>query len=367
MMEKTCCNTNTVDTCCLPPDSWVCGRINTSAGDVYQVSTTWAWPEFWGQAKSRISAFRMKYIVDPGLYAVGNPDPDSDLFVTANYKLSFDILRRELNGLNAWILVLDTKGINVWCAAGKGTFGTEELVRRIQEVKLDQIINHKRIVVPQLGAVGVSAHRVKQATGFRVHFGPVSAGDIPAYLNSRYRAASEMRKIKFGFVDRLVLTPMEILPMMKKFPLFALIVLVLFGLQPSGILWKEAWLGGAPFLLLGFVTILAGAFLTPLLLPIIPSRAFGIKGWIVGIIFVALSLQVTPLYGSLSKMLVVFSYLFFPAASSYIALQFTGSTPYTGKHGVEEELKIAVPLYMTSMVLSLSLIILYKLKVWGIV
>ena len=59
--------------------------------------------------KSRIGAFRMNYSVIPGLYAVGEPTSDSDVFVTANYKLTFDILRRELKDLNAWILALDTK------------------------------------------------------------------------------------------------------------------------------------------------------------------------------------------------------------------------------------------------------------------
>ena len=50
-------------------------------------------------------------------------------------KLSFDILRRELKGLNAWVLVLDTKSINVWCAAGKGTFSTNELISRMSATK----------------------------------------------------------------------------------------------------------------------------------------------------------------------------------------------------------------------------------------
>ena len=78
----------------------------------------------------------MNYTVNPGLCRVGNPDDASPALVTANYKMSFDRLRKELSGLDAWIMVLDTKGINVWCAAGKGTFGTEEAVRKIGEVGL---------------------------------------------------------------------------------------------------------------------------------------------------------------------------------------------------------------------------------------
>jgi CO dehydrogenase/acetyl-CoA synthase gamma subunit (corrinoid Fe-S protein) len=77
-----------------------------------------------GRFRSRVSGFRMYYRVDPGLYAVGSPNTDSPVLVSANYKLSFNTLRSNLDGLDAYILVLDTKGINVWCAAGKGTFGT---------------------------------------------------------------------------------------------------------------------------------------------------------------------------------------------------------------------------------------------------
>jgi CO dehydrogenase/acetyl-CoA synthase gamma subunit (corrinoid Fe-S protein) len=77
-----------------------------------------------GRFRSRVSGFRMHYRVDPGLYAVGSPNTDSPVLVSANYKLSFNTLRSNLDGLDAYILVLDTKGINVWCAAGKGTFGT---------------------------------------------------------------------------------------------------------------------------------------------------------------------------------------------------------------------------------------------------
>ena len=124
---------------------------------VSKVSSEWTWTDHFGQIKCRISSLRMRYTVTPGLYAVGEPDRESDVFVTANYKLSFDILRRELKGLNAWIIVLDTKGINVWCAAGKGTFGTNELINRINETSLQNIVTHRRIIVPQLGAVGVNA------------------------------------------------------------------------------------------------------------------------------------------------------------------------------------------------------------------
>jgi CO dehydrogenase/acetyl-CoA synthase gamma subunit (corrinoid Fe-S protein) len=107
----------------------------------------------------------MRYTVEPGIYAIGEPTAESPVFVSANYRLSFNRLRSGLAGRDGWILVLDTKGINVWCAAGKGTFGTEELVNRIETVGLGGIVAHRKLIVPQLGAPGISAHEVKQQSG----------------------------------------------------------------------------------------------------------------------------------------------------------------------------------------------------------
>jgi hypothetical protein len=104
----------------------VIGSMETPEGRVPQVSSFWTQADYLGTFKARWGIGRRHYMVDPGLYALGRPDEKSPVLVTANYKMSFDRLRRALPGRNAWILVLDTKGINVWCAAGKGTFGTAE-------------------------------------------------------------------------------------------------------------------------------------------------------------------------------------------------------------------------------------------------
>jgi hypothetical protein len=86
----------------------------------------------WDHFLARWGVKRIGHRVEPGLYALGNPTPDASLFVTANYTLSFDALRSALKETDAYILVLDTQGINVWCAAGEGAFGTDELVHRIE-------------------------------------------------------------------------------------------------------------------------------------------------------------------------------------------------------------------------------------------
>ena len=356
----------------LPAGPWVEGVIDSPCGPVARISTTLAFKDNWGNFKCRVSSFRNNYAVSPGLYAVGRPDRGSDVLVTANYKYSFDVLRRELKGIDAWVLVLDTKGINVWCAAGKGTFGTGELIKRISSANLAAVAEHGRIVLPQLGAPGVSAHEVMRATGFRVHYGPVRARDIPDYLNAGLKATRQMRTVRFSIADRFVLSPMEIIPAMKKYyPLYAVFVLALFGLQPSGILFRSAFAGGFRFLLLGLIAVFSGAFLTPVLLPYVPFRSFAIKGWIMGaealLLSFSFSLGPVPKFYGGDGVLLAASFVFFPMASSYIALQFTGSTTFTGMSGVKKELRIAIPVYLASLVMSLALLAAYKLIEWRLI
>jgi len=303
---------------------WIIGAVPTLAGAVPQIASAWTRCDYWGMIKSRTGAYRMRYTVAPGLYALGNPGKDADVFVTANYKLTFDIVRRALTGFNAWVLVLDTKSINVWCAAGKGTFGTDELVKRVTDARLDAVVGHRRLIVPQLGAVGVNAGAVQKQTGFRVSFGPVEARDIPEYIRAGYKKTAAMSTMRFSLLDRLILTPMEINPAMKKFPWVAAGILLVFGAQPSGFLFKEAWFNGLPFQLLGLLAVLTGALVTPVLLPFVPSRSFAVKGWIMGVLSVLIATRSSGLPGVQDPILLAVAYLLFPALSSYIALQFTG-------------------------------------------
>ncbi len=168
-------------------------QIDTSIGKIPVVPEALNFKDRIGTLKVRLNIGRMNYVIGTGLYAVGNPDAGSPVLVSANFKMSFDYLRRELQDIDAWILVLDTKGINVWCAAGKGTFGTDELIRQIREVRIDRVVNHRQLIVPQLGAPGVAAHLVKEATGFKVIYGPIRAADITAFLEAGNKATEEMR------------------------------------------------------------------------------------------------------------------------------------------------------------------------------
>jgi len=187
---------------------------------------------------------------------------------------------------------------------------------------------------------------VQKQTGFRVVYGPVRAADLPAFLQAGNKATPEMREVRFGFVDRLVLTPMEIVGAIK--PTIALLAL-LFVVN----LVRNFW---APFPTLVLATlidvlpflgaIITGAVIAPALLPYIPGRAFAWKGWLLG--FVLTALFVLYPAASVGWKTALFYLLVLPAISSYLAMNFTGASTYTSLSGVVREMKTAVPALIVS-------------------
>jgi hypothetical protein len=332
-------------------DNWVVGKVQTSTCTLPQVSTQLVLGDKIGAWKARWGINRMNYKINPGLYAVGAPDDISPVLVTANYKLTFDALRKELAGLNAWILVLDTKGINVWCAAGKGTFGTKELVTRISKTKLPQIVSHRTLILPQLGAPGISAHEVLKHSGFKVVYGPVRAKDLKEFINSGMKATAEMRTVNFNTYDRLVLTPIEFVVTFKiSLIIFGILFLLnLIAVKPFGFIDFYAYAGA----------LVTGCVLTPILLPWIPCRAFARKGWLLGLLW-AITVNVLngwPEMPSYSLMRAMGYLLVLPSISAFYAMNFTGCSTYTSFSGVLKEMKIAVPAIAISISLGIILIL----------
>ncbi|MBI5232374.1 MAG: hypothetical protein HY876_09455 [Coriobacteriales bacterium] len=306
---------------------------------------------------------RDDYRVDPGLYRLGEPDSGSPVLVTANYKFTVDVVRRDTVGVDAWLLVLDTKGINVWCAAGKRTFGTGELIRRIMQSPLPLVAETQTVIVPQLGAPGIASHEVRRATGYRVVYGPIRAADIGAFLDAGMKATDEMRAVTFTMRERLELTPVEVLGSIRGWR--ALVPIGLFAAASilyvvRAAIWDvpasagnaAAWgLLAAVFYVVG---VLAGGFAVPLLLPWVPGRRFALKGALAGAVFAApLGAYVLLTYGmlrggsepaaSLYALPALAGIVGAAAVSSYVAMNFTGSTPYTSPSGVEQELRRWIP------------------------
>lgn len=329
-------------------------EISSRELKIMQTSAKLTFRDRLGTWKARWGINRMNYNVEPGLYSVGKPDNNSPVLVSANYKMSFDSLRKELNELDAWILVLNTKGINVWCAAGKGTFGTQELINRIAIVQLEKVVSHRTVIVPQLGAPGISAHVVAKSSGFKVIYGPVRAKDLQEFIKLGMKASAEMRTVRFSAYDRLVLTPVELVGTFKvSLMIFGVLFLLnLLGLGPFGIVDFYAYMGA----------VIVGCVLTPVLLPWIPGRAFAWKGWLLGFIWVVIvnmlngwnSWTDVPQYSILRAL----GYIFIlPSVSAFLAMNFTGSSTFTSFSGVLKEMRKAVPAIIISISLGIVLIL----------
>jgi len=281
----------------------------------------------WDHILARLGIKRNEHRVQPGLYLLGNPNNSSPVFVTANYTLSFDSLRSVLDNISCYILVLDTKGVNVWCAASKGTFSTDELVSRINKTGLQDVVKHKTIILPQLSATGIAAHEVKKLSDFKVEYGPVRASDLAEYLKTHI-ATPEMRSVGFNLVDRLILIPIELVHLLLPILIIGTILYFIDG-----------WLSSLAVI----ASTLTGIALFPILLPFIPTKEFSSKGFILGGI-IALTFSLIYIIQNIDAVwwrqtgYALAYILAMPSVTAFIALNFTGSTPITSVSGVRKEI-----------------------------
>ena len=149
--------------------------------------------------------------VRTGLYAVGHPSPASPVLVTGNFDLTVRRLVQAIDRqVDVWVLVADSAGINVWCAAGGGYFTAEKVIAAVKSSHLEQVVSHHALILPQLCANGVDGWRIRRETGWGVHWGPVKARDIPAYLAAKRKKTDAMRWVRFPLMDRLEMVTVTI-------------------------------------------------------------------------------------------------------------------------------------------------------------
>lgn len=322
--------------------------LNQRAGgmsDPLLVSAKLTFKDRLGALMVRLGIARMSYIITPGLYKVGSPDQGSPVLVSANYKLSFDTLRSALTGRDLWILVIDTKGINVWCAAGKGTFNSREIAKMTSLTGLEYKVKHRTLILPQLSAPGVSAHEVTKLCGFKVIYGPVRARDIPEFIDAGFKASPSMRHVEFSLKDRIILTPVEIVMGLKYIIIISAGLMILSGIGVDGYSIRVIKDIGIPSALIFTGAFIGSVFLGSALLPWLPGRAFAVKGLIVGVLMVIIEAVFCNMgSGIIYNKLMIASWVFIiPALSSFVVMNFTGATTFTSLSGVLYEMRYALP------------------------
>lgn len=233
-------------------------------------------------------------------------------------------------------MVVDTRGINVWCAAGKGSFSAEEVAYQVQQANLSELVDHREIILPQLSANGVALHKLKKLCGFRGRFGPILSSKIPEYLE-KGQASEEMRTVTFTFAERATLIPLEICMLWKQFLTACCVFFLISGIGPHIFSLQIAGQRSVELILSTFVAILGGSAITPLLLPYIPFRQFWLKGALVS--FGAGFLFIQSGVAALSPAEKTAVLLWITGCGSFLAMNFTGSTVFTSLSGVKREMR----------------------------
>ena len=214
---------------------------------------------FWETAARMIG-----HSTEIGLIPVGEPTPDSPVLCTCNFELTVRRLYKLLtdSGINSWILVAPTGGINVWCSSCGNNFNAGSVITAIKVSSLEKYVNHRRIILPQLGASGIDSRKVNRITGWHCVWGPVHMGDIPSFLSEMPKSirnkTERQRSVRFGISNRLEMASALFFPILLL--LMLPLSLVLYFLN------QYVWI--LPILLTMLIQIY-GLFL---FWPIIPAR-----------------------------------------------------------------------------------------------
>ncbi|MHA1752157.1 MAG: hypothetical protein ACTSYZ_07280 [Candidatus Helarchaeota archaeon] len=170
-----------------------------------------------------------------GLICIGNPDPNSPVLCTCNFKLTFTRLCKLLNTnqINTWLLIAPTGGVNVWCSACGGEFNAGSVIIAIKISSIEKYVNHRTIILPQLSAPRINPNKVNEITGWKCVWGPVNMNDLSDFLkglpNSIHNKTEKQRKITFKTKFRLEMASLLIFPILLITVIPLSIILYLFN------------------------------------------------------------------------------------------------------------------------------------------
>jgi ubiquinone/menaquinone biosynthesis C-methylase UbiE len=291
--------------------------------------------------------------IDPGLYKSGNPNEKSPVIVTANYEFTFIKVMRNLNDLDAWVLCIDSNGINVWCAARGNDFGNNQLIEAVEATGLKNITERKSLILPQLSAGGVATPELQKKSKdfpFRVVFGPVWSKYLPEFINNKpARKPDKMKLAKFTLKHRFRAFITHSTFLIRRIFALPLIALFLISLVLSLFnLFDKLWWAGELLL-----WIILSNFLITFLLPLSKfTRRFIYKGIFFGILnTLALGALTYFMHNSILYVLCNIAFLFW--ISFFSTMSLSGYTMDTSPREIQEEYPIFRIINMVLLVISL--------------
>ena len=171
-----------------------------------------------------------------GLVKIGNPDRNSPVLLTGNFRLTVERLRRAIEGIDAYLLVANSRGVNVWCAATGGMLTNHDVVSVLKTSGIEDLVDHRTVILPQLAATGIEGRAIQHSAGWKVIWGPVYASAIPAFARNGFKRTREMSAVAFPWPQRVEMAVAWAFPI----SLFALLLLPFWrdGVLPViGLVW----------------------------------------------------------------------------------------------------------------------------------
>jgi ubiquinone/menaquinone biosynthesis C-methylase UbiE len=299
--------------------------------------------------------------IEPGIYRSGNPNRNSPIIVTANYAYTYTKVMRDLKGIDAWVLCVDSDGINVWCAARGDNFGNKQLLEAVETSNIADITDTRTLILPQLSAGGVSIPQLPKKSEkfpFKITYGPVWSKHLPQFLKEKPGRKSDKMKIaKFSLSHRIRAGVTHITFLFRKIfllPLLALALIILGINVLLGITWysKLYWIGEL------FLWIIVANIIISLLFPISEfTRKFLVKGVFFGILnVIILSTLTWILHNSILFILLNLCFYFWIAFFS--TMSFSGDTMYTNPREIQGEYPIFVRINKILIIISLVFLVI---------
>lgn len=172
-----------------------------------------------------------------GIVKIGNPDRKSPVFLTCNYHLTVERVKKCLHGIDCYLLVANSRGINVWCASAGGYFTNHSVISILKTSEIEGLVDHRTVVLPQLAATGIEARVIQKKTGWKVIWGPVYADDIPVYVKRKFKKTRAMRGVRFPTVQRVEMAVMWAFPFSVITGLITLALWRELFLPLTGLIW----------------------------------------------------------------------------------------------------------------------------------
>ncbi|MFW9803423.1 MAG: hypothetical protein ACFFFC_12260 [Candidatus Thorarchaeota archaeon] len=217
-----------------------------------------------------------------GLFSFNGADHESPVIVTTDYYMTVFKVTEEIEKqhLSCHLLVVDGHGINVWCGSRGGHVNTDSVLTAISSTKLESVVSHRNLILPQLAASSISK-AVLSDNGWNAVFGPVEIEDVGRFIKNGNKKTLDQSIVKFGFYRRM---ECNLAHLFFETTMFLMMTPIFWALGLMGgvfLSWSSFWMTNLLLIICGAWTL--GTFMA-MVDPKMPTSSGYVRGAITGVI-----------------------------------------------------------------------------------